>query len=87
MEAWAELIHSHYQILYSAGFDGEKLKNALKHCKWLNVIIGSKGAVKDSINLYVNNCRPKGGKQNVTVTMLPPKGDIPQVKIQAKNGV
>jgi hypothetical protein len=54
VETWTELVNSHFQILEAAGFNGEKLKNALKHCKWLNVIVESKGVIKDSINLYVN---------------------------------
>jgi hypothetical protein len=39
VETWAELIKSHYQIPEAAGFNDEKLKNALKHCKWLYAII------------------------------------------------
>jgi hypothetical protein len=63
VETWAELVDSHYQIPDAAGFNGEKLKNVPKHYKWPNTIIESKGAVKDSVDLYVNNYRPKGGKQ------------------------
>jgi hypothetical protein len=72
----AELINGHYQIPEAAGFNGEKLKNALKRCNWLIAIIKSKGVVKDSTNLYVNNYRPKGGKQ-CHCYYAAPKGQYP----------
>lgn len=59
IDALAEL---NYQIPEASCFSRQKLKNVLTCYKWLNTIIESRGAVFDSIQLYVNGYRPKGGE-------------------------
>jgi hypothetical protein len=53
--------------------------------KWLNAIIQSKGAVYDSIHLYVNSYRPREESRN-TVTMLHQKDNVHWGKLLGLTG-
>jgi len=75
-ETWAELIARHYQLPEATCYSGQKLVNALSRCKWLNALIETRGVINNSICLYRNKHRPKGGKQ-MHCFYSAPKGETP----------